>query len=147
MVVMVLGSQLNILGLSQDHKNLLSVHQFTKATKTYFEFHPHHFFVKHSAIGKLLLRGQNNDGLYTILFFSSVNKSPHPTALVGERAPVSRWHSHLGHLAFSVVRRVLSSFKLPVLHNMKGPSSCPVCLGSKSHQLPFSDHFIVAKFL
>lgn len=57
---------------------------------------------------------------------------------MGERAPVSSWHSRMGHPAFSVVRCVLSSFKLPVLHNKKDSLSCSACLGSKSHRLPFS---------
>jgi hypothetical protein len=91
--------------------------------------------VKDRATGKLLLQGQNNHELYTILLFFTVKKSTHTTALVGERAPVSSWHSCMGHPAFSVVRCVLSSFKLPVLHNKKDSLSCFACLDSKSHQL------------
>jgi hypothetical protein len=55
---------------------------------------------------------------------------------MGERASVSTWHSWLNHPALKVVRRVLSSFQLPVSTN-KSYSPCSVYLGSKSTQLPF----------
>jgi hypothetical protein len=93
-----------------------------------------------------LLQGQSNHGLYLIPSFSKFNKSQNPTALVGEHASVSSWHSRLGHLALSVVRRVLSSFKLPFLQNKKEPTSCVACLGFKSHQLPFSKSLHHSKF-
>ena len=65
---------------------------------------------------------------------------------MGEHASVSSWHSRLGHPALSVVRRVLSSFKLPFVQNKKEPTSCAVCLSSKSHQLPFSKSLHRSKF-
>jgi hypothetical protein len=79
----------NILHVPQIRKNLLSVHQFTKATNTYFEFHPYKFFVKEQVTGNTLLQGQSNHELYLIPSFSNVNKSRDPTALVGEHASVS----------------------------------------------------------
>jgi hypothetical protein len=104
----------NVLHVLQIRKNLLSIHQFTKAIKT-LSFSHINFFVKDQAIGNTLLPGRSNHGLYIIHPFSYVNKSRDPTTLVGECASMPSWHSHLGHLAFSVVHRVLSSFKLPFL--------------------------------
>jgi transposase InsO family protein len=104
-------------------------------TNTFFEFHPSHFLLKDRATGKLLLHGPSNHGLYPISY--SVNKSHAPSALVGERASTSQWHSRLGHPALKIVRRVLSAFHLPVSSN-NGSYSCSACLGSKSKQLAFS---------
>jgi hypothetical protein len=59
---------------------------------------------------------------------------------------VSRWHSRLCHPALSVVCHVLSSFKLSFLQNKKEPTFCAACLGSKSHQLPFSKSLHCSKF-
>jgi hypothetical protein len=83
----------NVLHVPQIIKNLLSMHQFTKAIKTYFEFHPYKFFMKDQATGNTLLQGRSNHGLYLIPSFSNVNKSWDPITLVGERASVSSWHS------------------------------------------------------
>jgi hypothetical protein len=94
----------DVLHVPQIKKNLLSVHQFTKATNTYFEFHPFHFLVKDRTTGTPLLQGQNSHGLYSFPSFSASNKSAPPTALVGERTSVPGWHSRLGHPAFRVVR-------------------------------------------
>jgi hypothetical protein len=126
----------NVLHVPNIQKNLISVHQFTKATNTFFEFHPFHFFLKDRVTGSLLLRGQSKNGLYFIPPFTASNKSHRPTALVGERTSIHGWHSRLGHPAFRVVRPLLSKFQLPFTNN-KGSLACPACLSSKSHQLSF----------
>jgi hypothetical protein len=124
----------NILHVPHISKNLVSVHQFTKDTNTFFEFHPFYFLLKDRRTGKLLLHGRNKNGLYQ--FFHSANKPP-ASAMVGERVSESQWHSRLGHPALKVVRRVLSSFHLPVASS-KDSMVCPACLSSKSTQLKFS---------
>ena len=122
-------------------KNLLSVHKFTKDTKTYLEFHPSCFFVKDQATGKVLVQGPSNHGLYS--FPSSLfrrrgpSSRPVSSAFVSERATLTQWHSRLGHPALRVVSHVVSKFGLPVFAN-KMDSSCPACLSSKSHRLVFS---------
>jgi transposase InsO family protein len=129
----------DVLHVPHIKKNLLSVHQFTKSTNTYFEFHPFNFFVKDRATRKILFHGLSNHGLYSIPPSSVINKPhiPAKMAMVGERTSLSSWHSRLGHPAFQVVRRLLSSLQLPVISN-KSSESCTACLRSKSHQLPFS---------
>jgi hypothetical protein len=56
--------------------------------------------------------------LIIIIFFFASNNSHPPSALMGERASVSTWHSRLGHPALKVVRQVLSSFQLPITLSM-----------------------------
>jgi len=127
----------NVLHVPHITKNLLSVHYFTKATNTYFEFHPFHFLMKDRATGKTLLRGRSDRGLYSFPSFPAFNNSPQPAAMVGERTSVSGWHSRLGHPAFRVLRPLLYKFQLPFLPN-KDPPTCAACFSSKSHQQPFS---------
>jgi hypothetical protein len=115
-------------------KNLLSVHKFAKDTNTFFEFHPHSFFLKDCRSGKVLLRGPNNHGLYQ--FPPTSNKSC-PSALVDEHISIPQWHFRLGHPAFKLVRQVLSSFNLPIV-STKHSELCHACLSSKSKQQSFS---------
>jgi hypothetical protein len=117
----------NVLHVPHITKNLLYVHQFTKSTNTYFEFHPFHFFVKDHVSGKILLHGRSNNGLYSIPTLSSSNKSPSASALMGERTTISDWHSRLGHPALQVVCRLLSRFQLPFKRDL-APASCSACL-------------------
>jgi hypothetical protein len=124
----------NVLHVPMITKNLLSVHQFAKDTNTFFEFHPHYFFLKNHRSGKVLLRGPNNHGLYQ---FPPTSNKPCPSVLVGERISLPQWHFRLGHPAFKLVHHVLSSFNLPVL-STKHSEMCPACLSSKSKQLSFS---------
>jgi hypothetical protein len=124
----------NILHVHMITKNLLSVHQFTKDTNTFFEFHPHYFFLKDRRSGKVLLCGPNNHGLYQ---FPPTSNKLCSSAIVGERVSLPQWHLRLCHLAFKLVRQVISSFNLPV-SSTKHSALCPACLGSKSKQLSFS---------
>jgi hypothetical protein len=124
----------NILHVPMITKNLLLVHQFTKDTNTFFEFHPDYFFLKDRRSGKVLLRGPNNHGLYQ---FPPTSNKPCSSALIGERVSLPQWHLRLGQPAFKLVRQVISSFNLPV-SSTKHFELCPACLGSKSKQLSFS---------
>jgi len=93
-------------------KKLLFVHEFTKSTNTYFEFHSFNFFVKDRATRKILFHVLSNHGLYSIPPSSVINKPhiPAKMAMAGERTSLSSWHSRLGHPAFQVVWRLPSSF-------------------------------------
>jgi hypothetical protein len=134
----------NVFHVPQITKNIPYVHQFTKATKTYFEFHPYHFFVKDRATGKLLLRGQNNHRLYTIPFISSINKSPH--WWVNEllcQASIPVWVIRL--LVSSVVFSFPSSFQFCIIRKVL--RHVLDALYPKVISFLFLDHYIVAKFL
>ena len=49
----------------------------------------------------------------------------------------SRWHSHLGHPAFSIVDRVTKNNKLPCINDQNLNSVCYSCLKAKNHQFPY----------
>jgi hypothetical protein len=127
----------NVLHVPHITKNLLSIHQFTKATNTYLEFHPFHFLVEDRATGKPLLRGRCNHGLYSFLSLSASNNFSQPAAMVGERTSVSGWHCRLGHPTFRVLQPLLSKFQLPFYSNKESPA-CAACFSSKSHQQFYS---------
>jgi hypothetical protein len=124
----------NILSVPMIIKNLLLVHQFTKDTNTFFEFHPHYFFLKDCRSGKVLLRDPTNHSLYQ---FPPTSNKLCSSALVGERVSLPQWHLWLGHSAFKIVRQVISSLNLPVI-STKHYELCHACLGFKSKQLSFS---------
>ena len=118
----------DVLHVPHITQNLISVHKFTTETNTLVEFHPTHFIVKDCTTGKVLLRELSKDGLY--LFPPAFNKIPSSSsAFVGECASPNQWHSRLGHLAFRVVRHVLSRFSLPFSSN-KTIHSCCTCFSS-----------------
>jgi hypothetical protein len=125
---------LNVLHVPQISKNLLSVHKFTSDTNTFFEFHPNYFLLKDRRSKKLLLHGPNSHGLYQ---FPSFKHQTPPSALIGERVSLPQWHSRLGHPSLKLVRKILSSFQLPVSKSTI-TDPCSACLSSKSKQLPFS---------
>ena len=86
--------------------------------------------MKDCTTGKVLLCGLSKVGLY--LFPPAFNKIPSsPSDFVGERTSPNQWHSCLGHLAFRVVRYVISRFSLPFSSN-KTVHSCSACFNSKS---------------
>ena len=65
--------------------------------------------------GKILLRGSIDDGLYR---FDGgglpVISSSTPHAFVISRASLQAWHERLGHPYEQLLRRLVSSFNLPV---------------------------------
>ena len=95
----------------------------------------HSYFVIKDCLTRITLhQGPFKNGLYQFQPFSTSSSISH--ALVGERTSLDHWHRHLGHPAFQVVQRILSTFKLPVKFN-KNCSPCSVCPIAKGHQLPF----------
>jgi len=116
-------------------KNLISVNQFTKDNNVYLEFHPTYFCVKDCLTHNLLLQGPSKGGLYP--WPSNKSSASNLAAFVGERASVDQWHNRLGHPAFSIVRQVLASNKLPVFMT-KATTVCSSCQMDKNHRLHFS---------
>ncbi|CAA0833912.1 Unknown protein, partial [Striga hermonthica] len=55
----------NLFHVPQITKNLLSVSQFAKDNKVFFEFYPLSCFVKDQATKEVLLEGNLKNGLYT----------------------------------------------------------------------------------
>ena len=88
--------------------------------------------------GKILLRGSIDDGLYC---FDGgglpVISSSTPRAFVISRASLQAWHERLGHPHEQLLRRLVSSFNLPVTSN-KMPAVCGSCQLGKSHRLPLA---------
>jgi hypothetical protein len=96
-------------------KNLISISQFATDNDVFFEFHSSYFVIKDRLTRIPLHQGPLKNGLYQFQPFSTSLSISH--ALVGERTSPNHWHRHLGHPAFRVVQRILSTFKLPVKFN------------------------------
>ncbi|KAH0633010.1 hypothetical protein KY284_035796 [Solanum tuberosum] len=126
-----------ILHVPSITKSLLSVSQFTKDNNVFMEFHPSCCFVKDPQ-GKILLRGSIDNGLYR---FDGgglpVISSSTPRAFVFSRASLQAWHERLGHPHEQLLRRLVSSFNLPV-SSTKMPTVCGSCQLGKSHRLPLA---------
>ena len=116
--------------------NLLSVFSFTTANQVSVEFFPDHYLIKDIHARRILHSGQNNDGLYSILFDTkpAINPSPSIAFLASSFA---QWHNILGHANNVTVRKVLNQFHLPSSSN-KSEFACHACNISKSHRLPFT---------
>jgi hypothetical protein len=125
----------NVLHVPATHKNLISIHCFTLDNDTYIEFHPYFFLIKDQKMKKVMLHGPCKGGLYPLppstsrfqkLVFSAIKFS------------VDRWHSRLGHPSREIVRRVISTNKLPCSHfDSSSESICDACACAKAHQLPY----------
>lgn len=118
--------------------NLLSIIQFCKDNNCFFILTGSHFFIKDNQTGLNLLDGKSEDGLYPIrTSLASLNKARIHTALFGVKAPVSVWHSRLGHPSSSIVTRVLRNHSLHVSGSLQNKDLCEPCQLGKSKQLPF----------
>ncbi|RVW62129.1 Retrovirus-related Pol polyprotein from transposon RE2 [Vitis vinifera] len=88
--------------------------------------------------GATLLEGRSEGGLYPIQLRSmSINKSHALSAVVGIKAPVSVWHSRLGHASFPIVSQLLNKHSLPVEGSVNKMHFCEPCQlgkGYSSHQ-------------
>ncbi|KAF5482583.1 hypothetical protein F2P56_003141, partial [Juglans regia] len=121
-------------------KNLISVSQFTTDNGVFIEFHGDHFCIKDEATRNILLQGKAEAGLYP--FPSTISRLPQ--ALLSNRAPLTTWHSRLGHPSMKIVRHIISRFSLPITSN-KIDSVCAACQQGKSHQLLFVPSETVSK--
>lgn len=130
----------NVLIVPKLTKSLLSVSKFTQDNKVYIEFWPHHCLVK-TFQGQTILRGGINNGLYCI---NTIQNKTRPTmALTGVRTSVHGWHQRLAHPHEPLLRRLISSFNLPVSSN-KFPNVCDSCQLGKSHRFPLGSSHIAS---
>ncbi|KAL4565709.1 hypothetical protein LXL04_029812 [Taraxacum kok-saghyz] len=123
----------SVLVVPQITKHLLSVSRLTADNDIYLNFHRTHCSVK-SLQGQTLLRGHVRHGLYCFPSNNLHNKgSPPSMALTGVRTSVHGWHQRLAHPHEPLLRRLLSTFNLPVSSN-KFPNVCEPCQLGKSHR-------------
>ncbi|KAF8393863.1 hypothetical protein HHK36_020061 [Tetracentron sinense] len=93
-----------VLHCPQASTNLLSINHFCLDNNCFFILTGTHYFVKDMQTGATLLEGRSEGGLYPIHLQSmSINKSHALAAVVGIKAPVSVWHSRLGHASLPIV--------------------------------------------
>ena len=98
----------NILHVPQAAKNLVSVHRLAKDNSAFLEFHPDHFLFKDQATRNTILKGRCHKGLYPLPSTQSIKQA------YGVIKPsLARWHSRLGHPAYPIVTKVVSSNNLP----------------------------------
>jgi hypothetical protein len=95
-----------------------------------FEFHPDFFLVKDQVTKKTLLEGKCRGGLYPL---PESRCEAHSVI----KPSLARWHSRLGHPAFPIVHRVISSNNLPCAREDGQQSVCDACQQAKRHQLPY----------
>jgi hypothetical protein len=111
-------------------KNLVSVHRLAADNHAFLEFHPDFFLIEDQATKKTLLEGKCRGGLYPL------PQSRHEVHSA-IKPSTARWHSRLGHPAFPIVHRVISSNNLPCAREDPQQSICDACQQAKSHQLPY----------
>ena len=133
-------------------KNLMSVSQFAKENRVFFEFHSDVCFVRSQDSKEILLRGINKDGLYAFPDLHARHSSPqksqcisspsHSTAFYSNKLGTAKdstfllWHSRLGHPSSPIVQKVLQFCHINSDIN-KISYVCGSCCLGKHHQLPF----------
>jgi hypothetical protein len=127
----------NILCVTTSHKNLVSVHCFTRDNHVYIEYHPYFFLVKDPHTRKVLPCGKCRGGLYP---FPSLEQSSSSKCVLSVIKPsLSRWHKRLGHPSMIIVQRVVGNHKLAISQELhKSQAVCDACQRAKSHHLPFA---------
>ena len=127
-----------VLHCPQASANLLSINQFCLDNNCLFILTGTHYFVKDIQTGATLLEGRSEGGLYPIQLRSmSINKSHALSAVVGIKAPVSVWHSRLGHASLPIVSQLLNKHSLPVEGSVNKMHFCEPCQLGKGKQLSF----------
>jgi len=127
----------NILHVPSANKNLVSVHKLARDNNAFLEFHPNFFLIKDQATKAILHKGRCRGGLYP-LALSRPEVELRKEAFGVTKPSLSRWHSRLGHPAFSIVDQILSDNNLPFVSDENNKSVCDSCQLAKSHQLPYS---------
>lgn len=152
----------HLLHVPQITKNLLSVSQFARDNSVFFEFHPSACFVKDQVTKETLLKGTLSHGLYKFCLHKPSYLTAHPSfpnfskktpsspqaCSVAGHAPAANshstvstpslelWHNRLGHCAFDIVRKALTSCNVS-FNSIKSNSLCQACCLAKSHRLPY----------
>lgn len=116
--------------------NLVLVHKFAQDNDAFIEFHPNFFCIKDQETKKIIHQSRSRGGLYPLRSHLSQEVS-RKQAFAVNKPSITRWHSRLGHPAFPIIERVLSSNKLPYVSENNSKSICNSCYMAKSHQLPY----------
>ncbi|KAL6334026.1 hypothetical protein AAG906_000080 [Vitis piasezkii] len=132
----------NVLCVPSMRKNLISISQFCTSNNVSVEFLPSSFHVKELRTGEILLKGHTKDGVYEwqisfsstapLVVFSSVKTSSF------------EWHHRLGHLAFLILKHIVSHYQLDLSSSLISDFLCNACHCNKSHKLPFSTSTVVS---
>lgn len=153
----------NLLLVPKITKNLISVSQFTRDNRLYFEFHPDFYLIKSQATSEVLLQGSlGKDGLYSFgnlkapsysssispcvhtltsgnLHSTTLNSCTIPNINVIGPSLYAQWHNKSGHPLHEVLKNVLSRCNIHIPHQSKLYFYTACCL-SKVHRL-LSTHF------
>lgn len=116
-------------------RNLISISQFCKSNNTSIEFLPSSFHVKDLPTGAILLQGRTKGGVYE--WPSSTTKTP-LIAFSSVKTTLPEWHHRLGHPSLSILKNIVSSFKLDTSSPSHFNFNCNSCHCNKIHKLPFS---------
>jgi len=121
----------NLLHVPSLSKNLLSVSKFSLDNNVYFEFYPHHCYVKHQDTKRIFLQGILKDGLYMFNIF------PSPALNNTTAVPsIDLWHSRLAHASYHTVNVVLRKCNIRCTSTKQ---FCEPCTLAKAKQLPFTN--------
>ena len=113
----------NILVVPSITKNLISIRQFSTENSCDFVFSLNCFFLTICHTGRILLRGDINQGLYALSSLSPTSQ----TCFISQVESLTYWHRRFGHGTFPTISRIFnkSLSSIPV---------CSTCLSSKSHK-------------
>ncbi|KAM2234356.1 hypothetical protein EV2_013133 [Malus domestica] len=134
----------NILRCPTASTNIISAHRFTLDNKCYLLIFPHFFLVKDLKTRKTLFCGRCENGLYPFVGGGGQFINPISVCL-GIRVSAPKWHSRLGHPAFSIIKFLISNKQVPI-HGTVDVTFCPSCPLGKSTKLPFSTSESVSQF-
>lgn len=122
-------------------RNLVSVSQFAKDNKVYFEFHSNCCYVKCKSTHQVLLRGNiGSDGLYCFKHLHMTDTPPRNiSCLVSATSCNSKldfelWHRRLGHANPRAIRTVLDICNI-TNGNKAEFEFCNACCLGKAHKL------------
>jgi hypothetical protein len=132
----------DVLHVASSHKNLVSIHHFTRDNCVFVEFHPYFFFVKDPFTRKVLLHNRSRECIYP---FPSLEQSTTKCVLSVIKPSINRWHARLGHPSMVVILRVVGENKLAIDASSSSAAICDACQCAKSHQLPFPRSTSVSK--
>lgn len=149
----------NLLLVPKITKNLISVSQFARDNRVYFEFHPDFCLIKSQATSEVLLEGSlGKDGLYSFenlkapSYYTSLSPCVHtltsgnlhssPLNLCTNKNTTaispslySQWHNRMRDPHHEVLKVVLSKSNIHIPHQSKLDFCTGFCLG-KVHRLP-----------
>ncbi|KAE8667725.1 hypothetical protein F3Y22_tig00112383pilonHSYRG00494 [Hibiscus syriacus] len=138
--VLVLNDLLHVPSVT---KNLLSVSKFARDNKVFFEFHAGSCLVKDEVTGAVLLKEQENAGLYQFITNAECLETCHATVVEDFNSSNKKyqlWHKRLGHPAHPVLVQACKQVGVMFTsrNNTVGNSICVACRLGKSHKLPFN---------